>query len=254
MLGRAACALDKATRVVVGIDSVKELGTRARTSAGRAWRGTSALHRDAARGRARAGASTDAAQGSVIINGALFHSDDERVAALAQLEVDFTALVADIHRAAQDPQLKAQPDRARAVAAWLETDVLPAMAEWETFRRHEVESWVNRFATDWDVFESWLAKIIRLRELARVQGVRLTSGEPKPLPKTMFEQGTHGGGTAGGAFWTAIKTVIYGVVGIVGVVGLYGVAKDLKHKLAPAKNQENHHENHEQEESSPART
>jgi hypothetical protein len=208
------------------------------------------------RGPARAGrGAARTPETPTISSGALFHTDDERVAALAQLEADFTAIVADIHRAAQDPQLKAQPDRARSVAAWLETDVLPAMTEWEHFRWHEGESWVNRFATDWDVYESWQAKIMRLRELARVQGIRLTSGEPKPLPKTMLQRGAHGGGTAGDVLWTAIKTVIYGVVGVAGVIGLYGVAKDLKHKLAPAKNPENTEiaKAHEQEDERPAR-
>ena len=238
MLERAACTLDKATRVVVGIDSVKELGRRARSSASRAWRGTTTLSREAAQRRSRS---------RTVVSGALFHTDDERVAALAQLEADFTALVADIHRAAKDPQLKAQPDRARSVAAWLETDVLPAMAEWEGFRWHEGESWINRFATDWDVFESWQAKIVRLRELARVQGIRLTSGEPKPLPKTMLQRGAHGGGTAGDVLWTAIKTVIYGVVGVAGVIGLYGVARDVKAKLTPSKKNTEHLEGHPRE-------
>ncbi len=211
-IGFALATYDTATTVTDNVERITDLGARASRGFAGTMRGGVKLHRtaEAARGRAH-----------VHSGGEIVHGDGDRVRALAQLETDWLAFGRDVATAAAAP-----------LVSWASANVVPAIAEWEVFRGNEASGWATRFATSWDAFEGWLLRLRRLRELARLAGVTMTSPEPIDLPKTIWQKGEHGSGGEASTLWTMLKLVVYAAVAVTGVVTLYAVARDVKGGLS----------------------
>lgn len=213
----AVSAYDTATSVTDNVERISDLGARASRGLSGTLRGGVKLHRAAETARGRA---------QVHSAGEIVHGDGDRLRALAQLETDWLAFGRDVAAAA------AAPDAPAPLVSWASANVVPTIAEWEVFRSNESAGWSTRFATSWDAFEGWLLRLRRLRELARLSGVILTSPEPIDLPKTIWQKGEHGSGGEASTLWTMLKLVVYAAVGITGVVTLYAVARDVKGGLS----------------------
>lgn len=181
-------------------------------SAGR-WSGAVRTPEPLARNRQRALIGTSGPE--------IYHSDDDRERALAQLDRDFTALRSDV-----EPRATAV-DASPARAQWWTVDVLGTVEQWRAFRDRQ-SSWWARAATAWSTYEAWHARLRDLRTSARAQGLALRSAEPPPLPTTIFERGAAGLGSAGESVWTIGRALLYAAVGVTGVLTLHTAWRGLR--------------------------
>jgi len=211
-------AADRVSRVSQGISDAEELARRASTGTRRAGHGLSGVHRIGVAERVR---RSSPAVGDAIVGGALYHTDADRAAAVAAIDVAFGQFRGDVEARATGPGTP--PARAQ----WWDAEVLPTLSDWELFRTHE-STWVARAATEWSTYEAWLTVLRNLRSSARAQGLVLTSPEPTRLPQTVFEEGAAGRGGKLEAAWTIGRVLLYTAVGVAGVAGIYSVWRDLR--------------------------
>ncbi len=115
-----------------------------------------------------------------------------------------------------------------AIAQWITVDVTPTINEWHQFLERQLGSWWSRAATDWGAYEDWWDRLRRLRELARAHGIVLTSPEPVPLPKTIWQRGTSGRGNEAAVTMGLLKMGIAAALGITGIVGFYAILRDIR--------------------------
>jgi hypothetical protein len=157
-----------------------------------------------------------------------WHSSSDRQAAVAQLSTDFLTFQSDLVAAIAARAGSLTPEQKRLDDAWVSCDVQPTLAEWQAFAARESDSWLTRLTTSWDVFEEWMERLRRLRALARAHGLELQSAEPVDLPRTVWQRGTSGGGSASDTWLGFLKVVVYSAVGITGFATLYSVLRDLR--------------------------
>lgn len=157
-------------------------------------------------------------RGVTRVAGEWWHGGSDRTNALAQLGIDFAALQNDL-----TAQVTTPSDR-----QWMIADVAPVFAAWQTFLSRLAGSKLAAYVTEWSVFETWIQRLTRLREMARARGLVLTSAEPVPLPMTVWERGAKGTGTDLDT-WVALgKTAVFGAIAVTGVVGFFAIMRDLK--------------------------
>jgi len=142
-----------------------------------------------------------------------FHTMSDRKRAIEEIGAGFRDLAADLTTWNAEPS-----DKTAATAQWVKIDVIPALLDWNTWSKGEIESWFVRTFTSWDTFEKWHARLMRLRELARAHGIVLCSPEPLPLQKTIWDAGAAGNGGKLGAALGAGKIVFAAAVGIAGFI------------------------------------
>ena len=159
----------------------------------------------------------------VISAGEWFHGASDRVNALSQLGIDFANFHGDLERHAVTP----------ADATWVITEVIPAFQAWDEFLRRQAEGTLTSWVTEWSVYETWEARLRRLRELARARGIILESPEPLPLPKTIWQRGEQGEGSPLDTWFGFLKTAILGAVAITGFASFYIVLKDWHREHKP---------------------
>lgn len=157
-----------------------------------------------------------------------WHSGSDRQHAVAQLSTDFLTFQNDLMAAITARGGALSSEQKRLDDAWVACDVRPTLAEWQAFAARESDSWLTRLTTSWDVFEEWMERLRRLRALARAHGLELQSAEPVDLPRTVWQRGTSGGGSASDTWLGFLKVVVYSAVGITGFATLYSVLRDLR--------------------------
>ncbi len=168
-----------------------------------------------------------------------WHGTGDRTRAMGQITADLHALVTDLMAQIQMRRraVEENPSDAATLAfegdtRWLQADVQTALEQWKTFVARESESLWTLIATDWRAFVSWSERIRRLRELARARGFVLTSPDPGPLPKTIWERGEEGEG--GPAAWLGVlKVGVAAALGISGFIGLYTVVRAVARRARP---------------------
>ncbi len=154
----------------------------------------------------------------VVSAGEWFHGPADRSRALAQLSTDFQTFTNDLAAVATSP----------ADAAWVTSVVLPTLEEWRAFVAHVTSSDLASWVTEWAVFEQWAERLRRLRELARAHGLPLSSAEPVPLPRTIWQRGSTGSGSSFDLLFSLLRTVVYGAIAVTGVIGFYTVVRDVR--------------------------
>jgi hypothetical protein len=145
----------------------------------------------------------------------LYHSDDERLQALASIQDAFDALRVDVESRAT------APDAPPARRQWWIAEVQPAIADWTVFHDHETSSWLLRTATDWLTYREWWLQVKELRAEARAHGLELTSPEPAPLPLTWFELAATGRGSRIDTVAAFAKTALWLALTVTGVAAIY---------------------------------
>lgn len=198
-----------AARALRPIAPALDASSRLRRGARDAWRGASLLG-------GRGAAEVPLHQ----VGGEWFHSVADRRLAIAQLTSEFQVLANDLAG-------WINPRKDTAAAQWVAADVTPLFEEWRTFADRENASWWTSAATSWEAFEGWHERLRHLRELARAHGIALSSAEPAPLPRTIWQQGAAGQGTAAASWAGVLKVAIAAAIGITGFVGLYAVLRDI---------------------------
>jgi hypothetical protein len=172
------------------------------------------------------------AEGSLArVGGAWWHGTEDRVVAISAISAAITDLVRDLMTELQQRRDAAEqhntPDLLRALTAdvaWVTADVQPTVAQWQAFVARQAGSMWTMVATDWTVFEDWLDRVRRLRQLARARGFHLTTPEPHDLPKTVWQRGAEGEG--GPAAWLGVlKISVAAAVGLAGFIGLYAALR-----------------------------
>ncbi len=176
----------------------------------RGGRGSLAAYRD---GR---GTSGDAVMG-----GELAHGGADRRNALARIGVGFESFRADVVLSAS-----LEHD-----AQWIETDLAPALAEWQEFVGRMARSSLIAYVTKWSVFERWWDRLHRLRQAARARGIHLASPEPTPLPKTVWQRGADGTGSSTDAWISLGRKAFFGALAVAGAVGLYATIRKVRADL-----------------------
>lgn len=139
------------------------------------------------------------------IGGELFHGVSDKRAALDLLSPAFAHLAADV--------AKGPPELAAAARVTLD--------QWAMFAARQEESHLVRWATEWETYQAWWERLRDLRELARSQGVPLTTSDPPPLPRTLWQRGAEGTGSKLDAALTFTRDNAYAVLGVLGLWGLY---------------------------------
>lgn len=177
------------------------------------------------------GGRDDADRPATEIGQELFHTVADRDRAIAQLSTGFRALASDL--AVWQTSNKDHPD-ASQTAQWLAADVTPTLEEWNQFVEHEKRSWWTKLATSWDTFEQWWDRLKQLRALARAHGVVLQSGEPVPLPKTIWQKSEEGKGSEAGAVLGVLKIGALSVLAVMGAVGFFAAIRSLRSRAQGA--------------------
>jgi hypothetical protein len=149
------------------------------------------------------------------VAGLIFHGPGDRRAALEQLGLDWISFEKDIIASNAD-------------ADFITIDISPALAGWTDFLNKIRASPVALYTVEWSTFESWQTRLFRLREAARARGIHLTSIEPTPLPKTIWQRGGDGTGTQLDTWLTFGKVIVFGMIAITGVVGFFSLARDAR--------------------------
>lgn len=163
------------------------------------------------------GVRRDGRRGERMISaGEWFHGASDRSNALAQLGIDFAALHGDLNTHAVSA----------TDAAWVITEVVPALSAWEAFVAREASSALAPWVTEWTVYETWWDRLTRLRELARARGIILESPDPLPLPKTIWQRGAHGEGSPLDTWFGLLKTAIFAAVALTGFASFYVILRD----------------------------
>jgi len=204
--------IDETDRTISRVERARDLGRHAIDHATTAKMGISGLRRMGLAARRQ----------QTVVGGQVFHSVSDREQALAQLMNDFAAFTTDAYA-----QLSVSPD----VELWFRSEAAPVLDQWMTFRANERAAWVTRWATDWTTFERWWDKLVELRRAARAHGIELSSPDPRPLPRTIWERGALGVGSKLDAFLNLIRTIAYSLAALVGLWSLFKVYRELR---APA--------------------
>jgi hypothetical protein len=150
--------------------------------------------------------------------GEWFHGTGDRANALAQIGIDAQALERDLDSAATT-----DADR-----AWLAEVAAPTFSAWKDFLARTAANRVAAYTTEWSVYLSWQARLKSLRDFARARGLVLTSPEPQPLPRTVWERAASGEGSKLDGYLALGKTAIVAAITLTGVVGFYTIVRDLK--------------------------
>lgn len=192
---------------------------------------------DAARGAARAYRATneikadrrtrerDARGVQPVSAGEWFHGPEERRRALASLATDYAAFRNDL-------AITATPNNGDD--AWLRAVVDPVLVEWERFLAHVNASDLSIFTLEWNALEEWHERLARLRELARTRGMALASPDPVRLPKTIWERGGSGSGSAADTAVSFLKVGVLAVIAATGFVGFFSVIRTWRDRRAAA--------------------
>jgi hypothetical protein len=155
----------------------------------------------------------------------LLHTVADRARAIAQISTGFRALASDL--AVWVASNKDQPDVSKS-AQWIAADVTPTLEEWNAFVAHEGKSWWTKLATSWETFEQWWDRLKQLRSLARAHGMDLQSGEPVPLPKTIWQQSAEGKGSEATAVLGVLKIGALSALTVMGAAGLFAAIHNLR--------------------------
>lgn len=129
----------------------------------------------------------------------------DREAAVAVIDGGLAGLRADLARAAAGAN-------ASALGAWTSADGEATWARWEQFKERHRSSAMP--APAWLEYAHWYERVRWMRGLARIQGVRLDSPEPDPLPSG-DEQGT-----PASTLWTTGKVALYAAAAVTGALAL----------------------------------
>lgn len=202
----------------------------------------------------------------VTIGVTLYHSVEDRAAAVKQLDLDWDVLYQDI--ASQAGELIRDPSRASGYrqagqldlaanppdpvkVAWFKSYVAPLSSQWKKFRTAQLggsntlgDSYIafaERWQTNWDTYEDWKKKLDVLREDAQKRGFVLRTTAPTALPTTVWadaaqtvEQGARAVASGIGDVWPIVKYGAWAALGIGAVVALSSVAQNLRKGHDPA--------------------
>lgn len=152
------------------------------------------------------------------VGGPLFHTVGDRTEAVKKLGTEFAMFQNDLMHQLGWSQDHPAINELDPRAGWWRSNMMPVLNEWQSFQAKNAGSWVDRFATSWDTYDSWQKRLASLRDSARSAGFDLTSPDPQALPKTIFDNLTDGVGQV----WSLTKTLVWVAV-IVG--GLFVLIK-----------------------------
>jgi hypothetical protein len=198
--------------------------------------------------------------------GRLYHSVEDRKEAVKQLGFDWTALFQDLavqageltpdprepsgyHYTSQVEFDALRPDPKKVT--WWKSYAKPRFAAWAKFRSDQLgqdstvapdyQAWAERWSTNWDLYEEWLAKLEALKTAAKQTGFSIGVPPAQRLPETVWaeaQRGVERGAKAvEGAVsdaWTLAKYGVWGALGIGAVVALSSVAHDLRSGKDPS--------------------
>lgn len=150
-----------------------------------------------------------------------FHGEEEKGRAIAQIDRDFASLRGDLEHAAT------RVGAPKPLRIWWTTDVLPQLEEWREFRNNTAD-WVRRVALEWSALEAWQGRLRAMRELARIQGVTLTSPEPTRLAPTFTERAQRGMGTRVESAWSLGRMGFYAILTISGAIGAHALWRQIR--------------------------
>jgi len=190
-----------------------DVASRASRAADLWWRGSRGL-----------GGREEAGKPLAQVGQELFHSVPDRTHAIAALATYFRVLVDDL---ATWSLANTDKPNSSTVAQWIAADVTPTLEEWQKFIVHQDDSWWTKVATSWETYEEWFARLRTLRSLARAHGILLQSGEPVPLPKTIWQRGEEGKGTEATALLGILKIGVFTALTITGGVTMFTIIRDL---------------------------
>ena len=195
----------------------------------------------------------------------LYHSVGDRLEAVKQMDLDWTALYQDlavqageltrdtspsgIHYTTQAEFDKLSLDPKKV--SWWKTYAKPRFGEWTKFRREQLGTdltfggdyvaWTERFKTNWDVYEGWMAKLEALKNEAKNQGFKIGVPQAQALPTTVWsdagslvQKGAGAVATGIGDVWSIAKWGVIGALAIGGVIALSSVASNLRSGKDPA--------------------
>jgi hypothetical protein len=196
----------------------------------------------------------------------LYHSVGDRLEAVKQMDLDWTALWQNLavqvgiltpdpksssgfHYTTQAELDKLAPDPKKVT--WFKSIAKPRFDAWLAFRREQLGTdltfggdyvaWTERFKTNWDVYEGWMKKLETLKAEAKNQGFMIEAPAVTPLPTTVWADVAHtvekgAGAVAGGLgdVWSIVKYGAVAVIGIGAIVALSSVAQNLRRGKDPA--------------------
>lgn len=163
----------------------------------------------------------------------LFHTVGDRERALEQINTEVNQTYGDLFAAmgwrVDHPVL----DEQSPLHNFWVLDVRPTVDEWKRFYDEQRDSWWTRWASNWETYESWQARIRRLRELVKSRiGKHLASPESTDLPTTVFQDASdvirdvaRDTKHAVGDVWGATRVALYMGVGIAGLYAATQIAK-----------------------------
>lgn len=197
--------------------------------------------------------------GAVAVGITLYHSVGDRLAAVKQMDLDWTALFQDlavqageltrdtspsgVHYTSQAEFDALKPDPKKV--SWWKTFAKPRFAEWTKFRREQLGqdlthgadyvAWTERFKTNWDEYEGWMTKLEALKGEAKRQGFTIGVPTATALPTTVWadaggavERGAGAVASAVGDTWKFVKYGAWAALGIGAIVAVSSVASNLK--------------------------
>lgn len=196
----------------------------------------------------------------------LYHSVGDRLDAVKQMDLDWTALwqnlATQVGVLTRDPksasgyhyttqaEFDANPPDPKK-ATWFKSIAKPRFDAWLAFRREQLGTdltfggdyvaWTERFKTNWDVYEGWMKKLETLKEEAKEQGFTISAPTTTPLPTTVWadagsvvQKGASAVATGIGDVWSIAKWGVIGALAIGGVIALSSVASNLRSGQDPA--------------------
>lgn len=174
--------------------------------------------------------------GQPVSSGEWFHGPEERKRALASLATDYAAFRNDLAITARGPNdgRPGSDGRSGSDGAWLHAVVDPVLAEWERFLAHVNANDLSILTLEWNALEEWHERLARLRELARTRGIALASPDPVRLPKTIWERGGSGSGSAADTAVSFLKVGVLAVIAATGFVGFFSVIRTWRDRRAAA--------------------
>jgi hypothetical protein len=115
------------------------------------------------------------------IGGELAHGISDKRDALEVLRAGYADLGKDLLAAAPTGEI------AGSIRATLDA--------FDLFYDREIDSMLIRWATDWSTYQAWWARLRSLRETCRAAGIALSSADPVPLSRTLWQRGAEGVGS-----------------------------------------------------------
>jgi len=196
----------------------------------------------------------------------LYHSVEDRAAAVRQLDLDWDALyqnlASQVGELTRDPttpsgyrlttrlEFEANPPDPIKVA-WWKSYAAPLSKEWKKFRAAQLGgsrtfadayiAFAERWQTNWDAYEDWKKKLDALRADAQRRGFIITASAPTVLPTTVWADAAHvversaeAVATGLGDVWPIVKYGAWAALGIGAIVALSSVAQNLRKGNDPA--------------------